>query len=135
MSKNIAEDNVTMNEQMMEVLSVAWKELPAMMGNEWGEMKHKILSGIANMEGMDDPDDDYLVNMLSEMFKDHEEVMFMLQDITYEVTGQFRPEFEPVVEEEEPDEELEEFVEIIDEERSTEDDENYYLARLLCDQS
>ncbi len=120
MSKARASDNVTMNEQMMEVLSVAWKELPSMMGEDWEPMKKKILAGLANMEGMDDPADDYLVKMLAEMFADYPYVLQMLNDVTNNVTGQYRPEFEVVMPEPEMEEAEVEFDEEFEEMPATE---------------
>ncbi len=112
MSSARAEDNVTMNEQMMEVLSVAWKEMPFMMGNDWESMKREILAGLANMEGMDDPADDYLVKMLAKMLADYPDVLHMLNEVTHSVTGKYRPEFDvplPEAEFEEAEPEFEEF--------------------------
>ena len=140
MSASRAEDNVTVNEQMMEVLSVAWKELPSMIGSEWETMKSKILGELAKMDGMEDPADDHLVKMLAEMFKDHPEVLAMLNDVTFSVTGKYRPEFQVDLEPKgvDPEPEMVEFepemVEFepesgdVGEERSPEDEENYYLV-------
>ena len=97
MSSNRAEDNVTTNEQMIEVLSVAWKELPKMMRNDWAPMKKQVLSELAQMEGMDNPADDHMVHMLVKIFGDYPDVVWMLNEISYQVTGKRRPEFEAVL--------------------------------------
>ena len=68
MRSSRAEDNVTTNEQMMELLSVVWKNLPQRVGQDWPEVKKRLLADLAKMEGMDDPADDHLLNVLVDHF-------------------------------------------------------------------
>ena len=94
MRSSRAEDNVTTNEQMMELLSVVWKNLPQQVGQDWPEVKKRLLADLAKMEGMDDPADDHLLNVLVDHFHPYPEAMTLIGDACQCIMGEHLPEFD-----------------------------------------
>lgn len=109
MTARTAEDNVTMNEQMIEILSLGWKGLAKAVGEDWDTVKKALLTEIASLEKQDDPDSDRMVSVIAKHLKPYPDALKHVNQICDDVMGhrmdEFEvPEFDPVPE---PEPELE----------------------------
>ncbi|MFK7803123.1 MAG: alpha/beta hydrolase [Anaerolineae bacterium] len=96
MSDSVAADNVTVNEQMVEVLSIGWKAMPEMVGADWEKVKKALLADMAKMEEHADPNHDQMVHMISDHLQPYPEALAYLNDIAKQVMGHKLTEFEVV---------------------------------------
>ncbi|MFT5193370.1 MAG: esterase/lipase superfamily enzyme [Cellvibrionaceae bacterium] len=94
MSKTTAADNVTVNEQMVEVLSIAWKALPEMVGEDWEQVKQALLKDMAGMDQHSDPNHDYMAEMIAGHLRPYPQAMSYLNEIYHKISGRWMDEFE-----------------------------------------
>ena len=109
MSDSVAADNVTVNEQMVEILSIGWKAMPEMVGADWDKVKKALLADIAKLGEQADPNHDHMVDMVAHHLHPYPEAMTYINDIAKQVMGHGMSAFEVVVAEPKAEPEAEEY--------------------------
>ena len=89
-----AEDNVTMNEMMIDILSIGWKGIAKIVGDDWADVKQALLADMANLDKQADPNNDHMVDMIAHHLQPYPDALKHINEICEGVMGHRMDEFE-----------------------------------------
>ena len=83
-----------MNEMMIDILSIGWKGIAKIVGDDWADVKQALLADMANLDKQADPNNDHMVDMIAHHLQPYPDALKHINEICEGVMGHRMDEFE-----------------------------------------